>query len=70
MQTEREAIDAVRQGQRARTKSSLHPEEKPGAEHCKHHWRVIACDFDDDVLECAECGTQRVCSCNFDDDTN
>jgi hypothetical protein len=37
-----------------------------GAHTCR--WRDIVCDGDQDVVECAHCGRQRVCGCTFDDD--
>jgi hypothetical protein len=33
-----------------------------------HWWRTIICVDDEDVVECAYCGEQRVTRCSFDDD--
>lgn len=63
-------IEAVRMGHRIKVKQSLHERETPEA--CPNgvhgHWRVIVCDNETDVIECARCGKQRLTVCNFDDD--
>ena len=62
------AIAAVREGGRCKTASTLHEVEHPRSATCQHRWRTVACNSDDDVIECASCGQQRVCACDFDED--
>lgn len=65
--TSREAIEAVREGRRALTSTSLMNFETPDP-HCVHNWRTVACDSDTDVIECAKCGMQKLAACDFDDE--
>ena len=67
MMNAREAIKAVREGRRANTKTSLHSEEAP-MPFCDHRWREVACDSENDVLECSRCGKQKLEGCTFDFD--
>jgi hypothetical protein len=65
--TQREAIEAAKSGERVKGECSLKDAETADP-HCRHSWRVIFCDSDEDVVECANCGRQRVVRCNFDYD--
>lgn len=68
--TSYEAIAAVKSGLRVKNHLSqhdipLHPECPPYT--CK--WRtLVCCDNTQDVVECAECGRQKVIVCNHDGD--
>lgn len=66
----KEAIAAARNGQRAVTKYNVKSRYSTYNMPCVHRrgWRTIACDNDHDVVECTECGEQRVVPCNFDED--
>lgn len=66
--TDAEAIQSVRDGKRAKTDTSLHDADKPGLCGYVHQWRVIACDSETDVVECANCGRQKLAKCNFDEE--
>lgn len=67
LMTDEEAIAAVRAGKRAVVALSLFREPTdPGSHTCTE--RVIVCDEPTDVVECPQCGKQRVVRCNFDDD--
>ncbi len=64
---QRAAIEAVRRGERVSGQFSIHTEQKPGP--CTHpHWRTLFCDSETDVVECRDCGEQRLAVCNFDDE--
>lgn len=56
-------------GRVPRQAHSLHDEENK-ALNCKHGhgWRTIVCNNEEDVVECPDCGAQRLMTCNFDDD--
>lgn len=63
------AIEIVRKGLRVGGRYSSHPSEQP--ELCpsgNHNWRVLYCDSNEDVVECRQCGKQRLSACNFDDE--
>ncbi len=72
--TDTEAIAEVRAGRRVVMRCSLASFPlKP--ETCDHRtasgnprWRTVACNSDEDVIECSGCGEQRVSRCNFDDE--
>jgi len=62
-------IQQAKRGERIpRQPESLHDEQKPGPCPHKHGWRTIVCNSVEDVVECPDCGAQRVMICNFDDD--
>lgn len=65
--TDTEAIEAVRRGERVSGEHSLHAEEKQVV--CTiHQWRVLFCDSETDVVECAKCGWQKLARCTFDEE--
>ncbi len=65
-----EWIDAYKRGERVRSDTSVFPEELVIA-GCKHfRERPIACNGDEDVVECDQCGRQRLATCNFDADVS
>lgn len=67
--TDTEAIQAVRDGNRAEIVDSIHPAENPASALCLHsYWRSIACDGETDVVECASCGRQRLAKCDFNEE--
>lgn len=63
------AFEAVRAGGRAHVELSMFKEEIACPKD-SHHWRTIVCRNDQDIVECAHCGRQRITACNFDDDYN
>lgn len=65
--TDTEMIQAVRAGRRISPELSRYKEEVRYLD-CKHSWREIVCNGDEDVLECSNCGRQRVVGCRFDED--
>ncbi len=67
--SDNEAIEAVKAGRRCVTDTTLDRDWKPESE-CgyNHSWRAVACNGEQDVVECSRCGTQRIARCNFDDD--
>jgi hypothetical protein len=66
--TDQQAIDSVKNGGRATTSHSLHAAESVDAPMCNHVWRTVACNDEQDVVECRRCGRQRLAACNFDED--
>ena len=71
--TDAEAIAAVRAGKRCETSTTiagLTPPVVPEQWKCRHRWRAVACDFETDVVECQDCGEQRLATCNFFDDVS
>lgn len=64
------ALAIIRKGLRVGGKHSLH--ERQNKDACPNgvhgHWRVLYCNNEEDVIECARCGKQRIASCNFDED--
>ena len=63
-----EWIDAYKRGERVLSDTSLF-KERLGIPTCQHQReRTVACNGDEDVVECDKCGRQRLTSCNFDDD--
>lgn len=65
--TDTEAIEAVKRGERVAGPYSQHVVENFRSD-CQHHWRVLFCNDEHDVIECSKCGRQQVCRCNFEDD--
>jgi len=66
MMTDAEALAAVRMGGRCKTTDTilgLEEQESPDPK-CVHHWRIVACDFHDDVVECSKCGRQLISKCH------
>jgi len=63
--TAKEAIEAIRRGERVGGDFSIH---KTAGVRCKG-WncslRTIFCDGKTDVVECAKCGMQSLAECNF-----
>ena len=61
-------IDAYKRGERVRSDTSLFPGalEQTGCRHLNE--RAVACNFEEDVVECSNCGRQRLATCNFDED--
>jgi len=61
MMTDHDAIEAARLGRRVVTGQSMHTRHEPG--NCRglsHRWRVIASDDVAHVVECRECGRQKL----------
>lgn len=66
--TNNELIAMAKRGERIpRQPHSLHDSVRPGRCDHYHGWRTIVCNFEDDVVECPDCGEQRVMKCNFDE---
>lgn len=69
-----EAIAAVRAGGRCNTGTTIHgltpptPTASDLSWRCVHRWRTVACDNETDVIECSDCGEQRLCKCDFDEE--
>lgn len=61
-------VEIVRNGGRISSKSAIHKDQQPGLCAHSHGWRPILCNFVTDVIECPDCGMQRVTECNFDED--
>jgi hypothetical protein len=62
--TSQEAIASVKVGRRAWTPYSLHKGESRTSATCGHpKWRAIACEAGEDVIECLDCGQQKVVTC-------
>lgn len=68
MMTDKEAIEAVRLGRRCQTPTTMHTAVSEDSWKCPHRWRAVACDGDTDVIECQDCGRQRLAKCDFDDE--
>lgn len=67
--TPTELIVAALRGERVATELSLYPLELNTAAQCYHPlMRTIVCDGTHDVVECADCGAQRVTRCHFDEE--
>ncbi len=65
----KEAIEAVRRGERVAGKHSIRAEEdKAKSPTCAHRWRTLFCDDVTDVVECYHCGKQGTAHCDFDDE--
>jgi hypothetical protein len=64
----KEAVEAVRRGDRAAGPHSLHAVTIPPCPGFNHHWRTLFCDGETDVVECSRCGIQQVAPCNFDEE--
>lgn len=62
-------IQAAAEGKRIKTEFSMFdsPLENCPTGYC-HSWRTIACNSDNDVVECRKCGRQAVTDCDFDDE--
>ncbi len=73
--TQAELIQKCRAGKTLIVEHSFHRgsvggefESKRTCNH-RHGWRTIVCDGGDlDVVECPDCGAQKVARCNFDED--
>lgn len=68
-ETPSQLIERAKAGERIpRQRYSLHDSViDPNCTH-GHGWRTIVCNSEDDVVECPDCGAQRVEKCNFDED--
>ncbi len=67
--TDKEAIAAVRNGVRCITSTTLKSFKcDPKDCRCQGPQRTVACDFTTDVIECINCGEQRLARCNFEDE--
>ena len=67
--TTAEAIAAVRRGERVTNEHSTKAsEDADKAQRCHHFWRTLFCDNETDVVECGNCGQQKLARCNFDDE--
>ena len=62
-----EAIDTVTYGGRCHTQFTRR-DQGPACPGFNHSWRVVACDGQQDVVECLRCGAQEIRECNFNED--
>ena len=67
-QQDDEAIAACNRGERVINKHTRQGPWKNKPEACCHSWRTIACNSEEDVVECLHCGKQTVTRCNFDEE--
>ena len=66
--TQTELIEMAKNGHRI-PRQPLSLFDKVIKKHCKHsNWRAIVCNYNNDVVECSECGKQKVVNCYFDDE--
>ena len=71
MATDNELIERVRGGGRVGKTEGHHVlHDSETSRNCQHPhgWRTIVCNDIEDVVECSDCGQQRVAKCNFDDE--
>lgn len=67
--TDKEAIAACKAGERVVTDQTRESfPQTPTECGFRHFTRVVACDDDQDVIECSKCGVQKLARCNFDED--
>ena len=66
VEEKRNLLAQAKQGIKISTPYSVKPRNTINNSLCDHFWRCILCVDDKDVLECANCGDQKVVSCGFD----
>ena len=67
-ETQADLVLQAKAGQRIHTKHSLFSAPAEGKRCNFHRWRVIACNGNEDVVECHQCGAQSICRCIFDEE--
>lgn len=53
---------------RIKGRHSIHDAEILDAPPHVCHWRVVFCDFEQDIVECSVCGKQVKTACDFEEE--